>query len=267
MRTTSSTIQWENPAAFEPVTTTPAVPYRVQAAAHLHFIVSGLWLTLRAAALRGHTVPSAERLALHRRFRRYVRRLVEDGIIRVEFSGFESATAWRGCVIAANHPSILDAVLLGSRLPGVDCVMNSHLLRSPVMRGAARLCAFIRNDTPLSMVREARDRLAAGHNVLIFPEGTRSTGSPVGPFRHGFALAAARAGAPIRTVLVECDSDYFGRGFTFFRPAPCPIRYRLTASRIFRPATGDDPRAVSAGIEEFFRGALVRDEHGVRRTP
>jgi len=265
MRTTPSTIQLENPRRTPPPASAAPVAYRHQAAAHLHFITSGLWLSLRAAARRGRPVPPGMRLAIHRRFARYVDLLVQRGIVSVEFHGFENAATWHGCVIAPNHPSVLDAILLISRLPGLDCVMNARLLRDPVMSGTAHLCDFIRNDTPLSMVRDARDRLAAGSNVLIFPEGTRTAGHPVGPFRHGYALAAARAGAPVRTVLIECDSDYFGRSFTFFRPAPCPVRYRLTAGRVFHPATDEDPRAISAEIEEYFRASLVRDRHGVRR--
>jgi len=265
MRTTPSTIQLENQDRSPRPPPAAPVAYHHQATAHLRFITSGLWLSLRAAALLGRSAPPGERLAVHRGFARYADHLVKRGIIRVEFRGFENAGEWCGCVIAPNHPTILDAVLLISRLPGLDCVMNSRLLRDPVMSGAAHLCNFIRNDTPLSMVRDSRDRLAAGGNVLIFPEGTRTTANPVGPFRHGYALAAARAGAPVRTVLIECDSDYFGRNFTFFRPAPCPVRYRLTAGRVFHPSTDDDPRAISAEIEEYFRASLVRDRHGVRR--
>lgn len=263
---TPSTIQLENPVPRSPgaVAKNRRVPYWRQAAAHLFFIASGLGFTLRAALGPGISADIA-RLALHRRFDHYVALLLGWGIIELDVSGFEDAASWRGSVIAPNHPSILDAVLLCTLLPGLDCVMNSRLLRDPVMSGAARLCGFIRNDTPLSMVRDARDRLAAGRNVLVFPEGTRTCASPVGPFRHGFALAAARAGAPIRTVLIECDSDYFGRDFRFFRPAPCPIRYRLTASRIFHPSRDEDPRACSAEVEEHFRAFLVRDENGVRR--
>lgn len=266
MQMTPATIQLENPAARSPAwgESRRPVPYWRQALAHLRFIAGGLQLSLRATTLRAGR-PSSEGLSLQPQFASYVDLLVRWGIIELEFSGFEHAESWRGSVIAPNHPSILDAILLGAHLPGLDCVMNSRLLRDPVMSGAARLCNFIRNDTPLSMVRDSRDRLAAGRNVLIFPEGTRTCGSPVGPFRHGFALAAARAGAPIRTILIECDSDYFGRDFRFFRPAPCPIRYRLTASRVFHPARDEDPRACSAEIEEFFRASLVRDDQGVRR--
>jgi len=265
MRTSSSTIQLENPdLAPAPEPARNRVPYWRQAAAHLYFIAAGLHLTLRAA-LRGRPATSGDRLHLHRRFGRYIELLERWRIIQVEFSGFDQSASWHGSVIAPNHPSILDAIILCSRLPGLDCVMNSRLLRDPVMSGTAHLCGFIRNDTPLSMVRDTRDRLAAGQNVLIFPEGTRTNGYPVGSFRHGFALAAARAGAPVRTILIECDSDYFGRNFSFFRPAPCPIRYRLTASQVFFPAKDEDARATSAEIEEFFRASLWHDGNGVRR--
>lgn len=259
-------IQLENPAASATAAPAQRVPLVHQADAHLRFIAAGLFLTLRWKLGAHVRSAEAERLQLHRRFARYVALLERRGIIQTEFIGFEKAENWRGSVIAPNHPSILDALLVISRLPGLDCVMNSRLLRDPVMSGAAHLCGFIRNDTPLSMVRDTRDRLAEGHNVLIFPEGTRTGCSEtIGPLRHGYASAAARAGAPVRTVLIECDSDYFGRDFAFFRPAPCPIRYRLTAARVFETGTERNPRRISAEIEDYFRASLTRDGRGVRR--
>lgn len=265
----SSRIQLENSplVAFAPVSN---VSRAVQSYAHLYFILGGFGITLRYASRkifsRKPADTTAERMRLHRHFTRYIGLLESSGIIEVSFSGFEDASAWRKTVIAPNHPSIIDAVLLMSRMPGLDCVMNSRLLRDPVMAGAARLCGFVRNDTPLSMVKDCRERLAKGHNVLIFPEGTRSNGRPVGPFHHGYALAAARSGAVIRTVLIECDKDYFGRNFSYFRPAPCPIKFRVTAGETFHPAPDDNPRAVSATIETYFRSQLDRDENGVRRS-
>jgi 1-acyl-sn-glycerol-3-phosphate acyltransferase len=260
-------IQLENPAAAETRDSSAPVPFARQAGAHARFIAGGLSLTLRSLFRLGVANPGRERLELHKGFARYLALLERRGIIQTEFIGFEDAASWHGSVIAPNHPSILDALLIASRLPGIDCVMNSRLLRDPVMRGAANLCGFIRNDTPLSMVRDTQNRLTAGHNVLIFPEGTRTpNNATVGQFRHGYALAAARSGALIRTVLIECDSDYFGREFAFFRPAPCPVRYRITASRVFQPLASEDPRNVSAGIEEFFRGSLARDGRALRRS-
>jgi 1-acyl-sn-glycerol-3-phosphate acyltransferase len=39
--------------------------------------------------------------------------------------------------------------------------------------------------------------LAAGHDVIVFPEGTRSRDGQIGEFRRGAARLAAAAGAPL----------------------------------------------------------------------
>lgn len=243
--------------------------YPLQAAAHLYFIASGLWLTARWTARqlpgRGPADIMAERLGLQRRFLRYLELLAEWNILNVEFAGFEDCASWRGSVLAPNHPSIIDAVALFARVPGLDCVMNSRLLRDPVMGGASKLCGYVCNDAPVRMLKTCRDRLVAGSNILIFPEATRTTTPPLGPFHQGYALAAVRAGAPIRTVFIECDSLYFGRDFSFFRPAPCPMSFRVTAARVFDTSTGDDARALSEEIGAYFRENLAGGKEGVFR--
>ena len=51
-------------------------------------------------------------------------------------------------------------------------------------------------------------RVAAGHSLLIFPEGTRTApGVALNPLRPGFALIAARARVPIRLILVRAPRD------------------------------------------------------------
>jgi 1-acyl-sn-glycerol-3-phosphate acyltransferase len=181
------------------------------------------------------------------------------GIIETEFVGFEEVSSWHGSLLVANHPSILDAVLIMTRVPSLDFMINARLLRHPVMGGAMRPCDFLRNDAPLSMIKSCKPRLGSGSNILIFPEGTRTVTPPLGDFYHGFALASTCANAPVRTIFIECDSDYFGHGFSFFKPAPCPIRFRLTAGRVFQPEPNADPRVLSATIEAYFRENLTRN--------
>lgn len=189
-------------------------------------------------------------------------------MMEVDFVGFDDCDQWRRTVIAPNHPSLMDAVALVSRIPGLDCVMNARLLHDPVMGGAARLCGFVCNNSPIQMLKACESRLAAGANILIFPEGTRTLTPPLGPLHHGYALAAIRASAAIRTVFIECDSPYFGRAFSFFRPAKCPLRYRLTAGEVFYPARGDDPREISRKMETCYRNALESHDGGIRlKTP
>jgi len=241
--------------------------YPKQTAAHLYFILSGLCLTTRLVVrtLARMNPPEAkiERIVLHQRLRKYLELLEAWKIVTLEFRGFADCQEWIGSIVAPNHPSIIDAIALFSRVPGLDCVINSQLLHDPVMAGAANLCDFVCNGTPLTMVRACAKRLREGSNILIFPEGTRSITPPLGPFHSGYALAAVKATAPIRTVFIECDSLYFGRMFSFFRPAPCPMTFRLTAGKVFHPRSSDDPRELSAEIEEYFRAGLIMAADGV----
>lgn len=243
---------------------TGGASYPVQTAAHLYFIASGLWLTARwSLRQRGGTMQ--ERRGLQQRFERYLSLLEKWKVLKLEFAGFEGCEGWRGSVLAPNHPSIMDAVALIARVPGLDCVMNSRLLRDPVMGGAAKLCDYVCNDAPLRMLKSCRERLVRGSNILIFPEATRTSTPPLGPFHEGYALAAVRASAPIRTIFIECDSLYFGRDFSFFRPAPCPMSFRLTAARVFETSANDNARSVSAEIDAYFRDNLTGGSAGIAR--
>jgi 1-acyl-sn-glycerol-3-phosphate acyltransferase len=247
---------------------TDGASYPVQTAAHLYFIVRGLWLnvvwTAQRAAGTAHDV-TKERHGLQKRFIRYLGLLQKWKVVKVEFEGFEDCEQWRGSVLAPNHPSIIDAVALISRVPELDCVINSRLLRDPVMGGAAKLGDYVCNDAPVRMLKACGERLKAGSNILIFPEATRTLTPPLGPFHQGYALAAIRAGAPIRTIFIECDSLYFGRDFSFFRPAPCPMSFRITAARVFPTEPGGDARVLSAEIAAYFRDNLTGGAHGVMR--
>lgn len=242
--------------------------YPVQISAHLYFILSGLWLTGRwtLRRLAGMRIPntSAERAGLQRRFSRYLDLLQRWRVLDIEFDGFEDCDRWHSSVIAPNHPSIIDAVALVSRIRGLDCVMNSRLLHDPVMGGAARLCDYVCNSTPVPMVKVCERRLGEGSNILIFPEATRTIDPPLGPFHHGYALAAVRASAAIRTVFIECDSSYFGRDFSFFRPAKCPMRFHFTTGSVFYPDRGDNPREVSHEVEKYYRDTLESHGGGIR---
>ena len=232
----------------------------LQLVAHLYFILLGVWLWCRWGFLHlfrsGSLDCNAERKHLVGHMSFYVALLHRWGIIETEFVGFEEVSSWSGSVLVANHPSILDAVLIMTRVPSLDLLINARLLRHPVMGGAIRPCHYLRNDAPLSMIKSCRQRLASGSNILIFPEGTRTETPPLGEFHHGYALASTCAKAPIRTIFLQCDSDYFGPGFFFFKPARCPIRFRLTMGRVFEPEPNVDPMELSAMVEAYFRANL-----------
>lgn len=101
----------------------------------------------------------------------------------------------RPVLFVANHCSWLDIVALGSVLPG-SFVAKGDVAKWPVVSWVARLGRTIfvsRNRATVG--REQNDltaRLAAGDNIILFPEGTTSDGVRVLPFSSSFlALADA----------------------------------------------------------------------------
>lgn len=197
-------------------------------------------------------------------FRWFIGVMRATGVLRVDFSAVDRLRGETGgIVIAANHPTMLDAVLLISRLPRVVCILKASLWDNAFLGGGARLAGYVRNDAPLPMIRRAAEAVRTGRQLLIFPEGTRTARPPVGPFTRSFAVVARRAGAPVQTLVIEADSPYLRKGWPLFRRPRLPLVYRIRAGRRFEAPA--DPDAFVAGLEEWFREELRRGSAGTPR--
>ena len=125
-----------------------------------------------------------------------------------------------------------------------------------VLLGAgARLAGYIRNDPPRRMVRESVAELGRGGMLLVFPEATRTTQSPVNPFVASVGLIAKLAKVPVQTLLVETDSPYMSKRHSLLRPVPLPITYRVRLGQRF--AAPADARAFDRSLEAYFRAELA----------
>ncbi len=176
------------------------------------------------------------------------------GLARFDLSELDVLREERGLVIAPNHPTLLDALLVTSRLPRVVCITKASLWDNPALGAGARLAGYIRNDAPHRLVRRAATAVREGGQLLIFPEGTRTTTPPLGEFKAGFALMARQAGAPVQTVFLETSSRYLQKGWPLTRRPEFPLAYRARLGRRF---TVDGPaEAFSAQLEAYVRAAL-----------
>jgi 1-acyl-sn-glycerol-3-phosphate acyltransferase len=109
------------------------------------------------------------------------------------------------CVIVANHSSHADtaaliAALPARRCPAVAAAADYWFRGGPRSRICRALCgAFpVRRDGGGSADLAAAARLlAAGRDVIVYPEGTRSRDGTIGDFHRGAARLAAAAGVPL----------------------------------------------------------------------
>lgn len=187
-------------------------------------------------------------------FRHFLGWMWLSGIARLDLTALDTLRGEAGLVIVPNHPSLLDVVLVISRLPRVTCIMKAGLLDNPFLGGGARLARYIRNDTPLPLVRSAAAEIRAGRQLLIFPEGTRTVHRPVNAFKGGFAAIAKAAGAPVQTVFIETNSAFLGKGWKLFRKPEFPLTYRARLGRRFEVDGG--AQAFTQRLEAYFREEL-----------
>jgi 1-acyl-sn-glycerol-3-phosphate acyltransferase len=157
-------------------------------------------------------------------------------------------------VLAANHPSLLDVVMIASRFPDMVCVMKASLMDNLLLGAAARLARYIPNGAPLGLLHAAREELREGAQLLIFPEGTRTRKFPVGPCTAGAGLIAARARMPVQTLLIDFDYPYLGKTWPLFRRPDLPLRFSIRPGRRFAPPA--DAGAFRLELETYFRNEL-----------
>jgi len=177
---------------------------------------------------------------------------------RFDLAGLDKLREQGALVVVANHPSLLDVVMIVSRLPNAACVMKAQLMDNILFGAAARLARYIRNDSALDMVRDARMELQRGAQLVIFPEGTRTTSFPINPCLPTAGLIAKRSGTPVQALCIEFSSPYLGKQWPLFKRPELPLRFRVRLGERF-PA----PRDVSAfttTLEEYFRSELASPE-------
>ena len=178
------------------------------------------------------------------------------GLMRIDYNALDVLSRDAGLIIAANHPSMLDALLVIARVPRGICIMRSSLMRNPFLGAGARLARYIRNEPPRGMIRSCITNLQAGGQLVLFPEGTRTVQTPINPFRPGISLIAHMAQVPIQTVFIEARSPYLGKGWPIWRTPQFPVVLKVRLGQRFAPEA--DHQGLLKRLESYFAEELRR---------
>ncbi len=178
----------------------------------------------------------------------------KSGLLILESEVLDRLRDEPGLIIAANHPSMLDALILVARLPRSACIMKAELMHNIFLGSGARLARYISNESARGMVRLAVSDLRGGGQLVIFPEGTRTTQRPINPFGSAAPLISKLAEAPIQTVFIDTDSPYLGKGWPIWRLPPLPIVFKVRLGERFAPSS--DTHALQHQIEHYFASGV-----------
>lgn len=150
---------------------------------------------------------------IHKSFRFYLKALQFCGLIRLEVRDPERRLQTGGNMIIANHPSLLDVVILMALIPRVQCIVKHALWQHRFLGILMRQAGYIRNDLdPEALVEACKISLEERRSLIIFPEGTRTLPGSTPRFQRGFANIATLIKAPIQLVFIGCTPPFLFKG-------------------------------------------------------
>ncbi|KOP83125.1 acyl-phosphate glycerol 3-phosphate acyltransferase [Bacillus sp. FJAT-21945] len=132
-------------------------------------------------------------------------------------------------VFVCNHEGDFDIpVLLACIDKPFGFISKVEVKKAPIISSWMEVmnCVFIDRKDRRSAVKSIRDgveKLKSGHSIVIFPEGTRSKGGPIGDFKAGGLRLAKDAGVPIVPIGIKGTADIFEKNNRLVRPANVQI--------------------------------------------
>jgi 1-acyl-sn-glycerol-3-phosphate acyltransferase len=178
-------------------------------------------------------------------------------------------------ILAANHASNLDAIVIGSWLMPklgrrIHWLGKKELFAWPIVGWAAAnggVHPVDRGAADVEAFRLAQRILDEGNILFVFPEGTRSPDGALQEARDGIAVLALRTGAPIVPLAISGSNRVWPRGQKLPRPGG---HVHIRVGPPFRPAEllpeGTDRRTakglVTTMIMERIAGLLPPVQRG-----
>ncbi|MBX3276505.1 MAG: 1-acyl-sn-glycerol-3-phosphate acyltransferase [Acidobacteria bacterium] len=186
-------------------------------------------------------------------------------LFSVEYRGLEHVPESGAVIIAGNHPSYLDPVLVAVPVRRqIRFMAWDALFRVPVLgtliRAFGAFPVDLRKGKGEAAYQEALRVLGAGDALGIFPEGGRSESGPMGELKTGTARLAIETGAPIVPVTIGGATRVWPKWKLLPRPAKILVR--------FHPPIRLDPEARLLHVDdrEYHREVMARIAASINRS-
>ena len=161
-------------------------------------------------------------------------------MFRLKVTGKENLPRRGGCIIASNHLSYLDPLVLGAGCPRqVYFMARKTLFRNRLFaKLITSLDVFAVNEKGIGLgaIKESLKRLSEGRVVGLFPEGSRSKDGHLQAAKWGVGFLALKADVPVipariigtdralpigaKFVRFKPVRLYFGRSLKFEKDSP-----------------------------------------------
>ena len=163
----------------------------------------------------------------------WVRWILATFRIQVEAAGLDHVPAHAPVILMSNHQSLVDIAAIVDSLPrslSWRFVAKRELVRVPFFGWALYASGHIiidrgNRERAVRSLRRAAERIRAGTSVIVFPEGTRSPGGSLRPFKSGPFHLAIEAQVPIIPVTVSGTQRITPKGSLVVHAGTAKITY------------------------------------------
>ena len=151
--------------------------------------------------------------------RLWARMILKIGCIHLKVQGLDRLDPSRQYIFMANHQSNIDIPVLAQTLSKFQLrwLAKKELLLVPLFGWAlwaSRHIVVDRSNRSKAMasLRKAKERIAGGISVVIFPEGTRSSDGQLLPFKRGGFVLALQTQTPIVPITINGSGAILPKG-------------------------------------------------------
>lgn len=178
-----------------------------------------MWPVTRLLFWRRRTRAVVSRWCIRLFFRFFLAMMQALGLLTLEVRGREKL-ARRGLLVLANHPTLIDVIILVSLLPEATCVVRAGLMRNVFTRGPLKAAGYIMGDDGQGLLDGCRRAREEGSAIVLFPEGTRTPRDKRMQLKRGGANVAIRTRWPVTPVIMRCEPLTLGKGEPWYRVPP-----------------------------------------------
>ena len=142
-------------------------------------------------------------------------------MIHLEAEGLENIPQEQPYILASNHETYVDGMIIASFLPkhqfkyftslAAQDLLTDHGLFGRIIMSVGQGIPLDRKGSPTRGLISAKHHVEAGNILLVHPEGTRTADGKLGVIHNGAAFIAKKTNVPLVPVFIDGAYEVFNR--------------------------------------------------------
>ena len=173
----------------------------------------------------------------------------------------------KNTLIIANHPSLIDVVVIGANIKNFNCVVKSSIYNHPFLGMVVRTCNFIPNSGGEEFIARCKEGFKHNRPLIIFPQGTRTISNKNIKFKRGAANIVARIeDVAIIPTYIETNPPFFSKEKPWYHIPKVLPKMRVTFGKqliipqeiLKEPIATQRVKLINKFLEEHYNSIYTR---------